>query len=89
MKVSISMIHSQVGNLETALETEIKWGEKPLHDSTSASRNNDNTPKARQIEDKKKKKFIGCDKCTFTPTKSTYLGNHIKAMHTKNEQIPN
>jgi hypothetical protein len=24
MKVSISMIHSQVGNLETALETEIK-----------------------------------------------------------------
>jgi hypothetical protein len=28
MKVSISMIHSQVGNLETALETEIKRGKK-------------------------------------------------------------
>jgi hypothetical protein len=30
MKVSISMIHSQVGNLETALETEIKRGKKNL-----------------------------------------------------------
>ena len=39
-----------------------------------------NTPKARQMEDKKTK-FIGCDKCSFTPTKSTDLEDHVIAMH--------